>query len=149
MKDRSRRDFVALTVAGLGSAILAPGCGLFDRRSLFSFRPDVPKERLPPHDIDLVPVLRRYFDPASLDRVRWVGRAYLQRFTPDVEAAIADVSESVTIMADAASTDRAVQALSEAVAADFEAVEVVSVFGWQLALAEARACALTDLLLGG
>ncbi len=143
MSSASRRGFLLWTLSGVGVALIAgPGCGK-DR----PWRPDVDPSDLPDTRLPLKPLLRAWFAGASLEAISAVGLAYIARFEPDSETAVADLSEAVLLIADLAEEAEALAVLDDAVIADFEADGLTPVQGWQLSITEVRLCALADLLL--
>ena len=146
MSDRTRREFVVLALSGLGATIALSACRDQGIRAL-SFRPRVDPGRLSDDWIEIESTLHNYFGAENLGRVRWVGRAYVQRFSPDVDALIADLSEAVSVLEATGGRQSGPATLDGAIRKDFEEGELVSVYGWQLARSEARLAALLDVTL--
>lgn len=153
----TRRRFMVLALSGLGAAMLGVGCGGDDPEPALAsdvspdeepFIPDVDEEMLPQTQLDLVALLTSWFEGADLAAIGAIGLAYLQRFVPDEDAVVADLSELLTPLADEAELTVALEALDALVVADFESVTMASVRGWQLSVTEARLCALVSLNLG-
>lgn len=142
---RSRREFVALSLSGIGAAILAAACGTDEAGRSLRFRPRLPADRFPLDPGQLQAMLGEFFGRRNLEAVRWVGRAYAQRFLEDTERLLRDLDESMALF-ELNDTDTSAR-LGAAIAGDFVAGRTVSVYGWQLAAAEARLATIVDLVL--
>lgn len=144
----SRREFLITAVSGLGASLLAPACGGPMDDDEKPPGPDVDDSKLPETKLELQAVVDGYFEEADPMAVRRVGEAYLQRFGTDDEAALEDLSKPVEAIADVEDMTKALETLDARVIADFEAPELASVKGWQLARTEARMCGLAQQLAG-
>jgi hypothetical protein len=101
---------------------------------------------LPATAVDLQAVLDTYFENGDLADVRAIGAAYIESFQGDACDLVDDLSVAVRPIAAIDNTALAVQALDQAVVADFEAHRRTSLHGWQLAATEARLCGIVAWL---
>ncbi len=150
----SRREFLVLTLSGLGAAMLG-ACG-DDGNTVQDntpnndtpFMPDIPDEQMPDARLDIAQVAQAWFEGADAAAIVAVGNVYVQRFAPDEDAVADDLASVVAIFAELEDLTEALEALDAAVITDFEAVEIAAVSGWQLARTEARMCSLFAQAVG-
>ena len=139
MTAQTRRRFVVRT---LPAAIVAGVLAAFFGRG-FAARETAVRGPSGP-GVDPRALVRAYFRGGDLTSVTAIGAAYRQGLP--AETLLSDVEELLGGVAGYSDLGSAVAALRAAVMADFDAVRLTSVGGWQLAPSEARLCALADVI---
>jgi len=137
----TRREFLRVTASGVVVLTLAPACG-DDAGGSGGPAPHVLPDELPdPEGVDHDALLAAWAEGADVEGLRALGAEYAAQLGSGdalkaaFEAALAPVAEAEDVPA-------ALAALGEAIEADFAAVRLVSLHGWQLGETELGLCAL-------
>lgn len=142
MPQMNRRDVLLAGLVGLGVALV--GCD-DDGGSDVAPAPDAavpPETTIPESWSGLTAKLETWFEGAPPEAVHTIGRRYLAEFE-DGAAIVADLGPLADALLEA---DEVVEFIEATIDADFGAVRLAGVAGWQFAVTEARLCGLSERL---
>ena len=143
---RTRREFLELTIAALGPLLIGQGCGedSGDAAGVANRYADL---ELPPTRVPLPKILAAYFRGVSSEHVRAIGAFAASAKAAEPARGLGEAwSETVHAVSEAESVEAAVARLDARVVQDFESGKIESLAGWQLARTELHLCSLSYIL---
>lgn len=146
-----RRDLIRLIARATGLNLLAggfvPGRRVLAQEEQRSSGPAT--EDRPSTAVDLEAILEAYFPGSARERVREIGAICVEELAEEEGRLRSQLTETLPLNVSNPTREEALRALEEAVRADFEALRIRSIRGWQLAETEVRLCALVELVARG